>query len=172
MNLPPYHNFPEISTNRIILRQITSEDLKDILEISYYDAVPAKNAAQAAEMQGKINQDYLDGNSIHWGIEDSETNKIVGTVGYYRGFKNKSGELGCVLLPKFQGKGYMIAAMQLAIDFGLKNMELKKIWSATSKDNFPAIKLLERLNFHKTADLPHNEIEFEYKKPLLTNEIF
>ena len=172
MNLPPYKTFPEISTDRIILRQITSEDLKDILEISYYDAVQAKKVAEAAEMQSRIDQDYLDGNSIHWGIADSETNKIVGTVGYYRGFENESGELGCVLLPKFQGKGFMTLAMQLAIDFGLKNMELKRIWSATSKDNFPAIKLLERLNFLKTADLPHSEIEFEYQKPLLQTEIF
>ena len=86
MNLPPYYNFPEISTNRIILRQITSEDLKDILKISFYDTVQAKNVAEAAEMHARIDQDYLDGNSIHWGIADSETNKIVGTVGYYRGF--------------------------------------------------------------------------------------
>lgn len=172
MNLPPYQNFPEISTDRIILRAITSEDLKDILEISYYDAVQAKNVEEAAEMQSRIDEDYLDGNTIHWGIADSETNKIVGNVGYYRGFENESGELGCVLLPKFQGKGFMTLAMELAIDFGLKNMELKRIWSATSKDNLPAIKLLERLNFLKTADLPHNEIEFEYQKPLLQTEIF
>lgn len=167
MNLPPYQNFPEISSDQITLREITSEDLKDILEISYYDAVQAKNVDEAAEMQSRIDEDYLDGNSIHWGISDSGTNKIVGTVGYYRGFEKGSGELGCVLLPKFQGKGFMTLAMQLAIDFGLKNMELKRIWSATSKDNFPAIKLLERLNFLKTADLIHNEIEFEYQNTLL-----
>lgn len=165
MNLPPYHAFPKISGESVTLREITSEDLPDLTEISYYDAVQAKNTEEAAEMQARIDRDYLDGNSIHWGIADSKTNKIVGTVGYYRGFENESGELGCVLLPHFQGKGYMTMAIKLAIDFGLKNLELKKIWAATSKDNLPAIKLLERLNFIKTADLPYNEIEFELRKP-------
>ncbi len=163
MNLPPFPLFPKISTERITLRAITSNDLEALREISYYDAIQAKSVEEAAEMQARIDQDYLDGNSIHWGIADPETGEIVGTCGYYRGFENDSGELGCVLLPQFQGKGYMTLAMQLAIDFGLKTLELKRIWAATSKDNFPAIQLLERLHFKRTSNFDHKEIEFELK---------
>jgi ribosomal-protein-alanine N-acetyltransferase len=43
----------------------------------------------------------------------------------------------------------MNAAMKSAIDFRLKNLELKRIYTATSTENFPAIKLLEKLNFIK-----------------------
>ena len=162
MNKLPFKKFPTITNNRIILREITPEDLKDIIKISFYNAIQAKTTEDAAIMQAKIDQDYSDGNSIHWGIEDLETNQIVGTCGYYRGFEKESGELGCVLLSQFQGKGYMTSAMQLAIDFGIEKLKLKKIWSATSKDNLAAIKLLERLNFSKTADLEDDEIEFIY----------
>ena len=111
-------------------------------------------------MQAKIDHDYLAGSSIHWGIADAETNIIVGTCGYYRGFANESGELGYVLLPQFRSKGYMNVAMKSAIDFGLKNLELKRIWAATSPDNSAAIKLLEKLNFIKTK-IEDEEIEFE-----------
>ena len=163
MNLPPFSLFPKISTERITLRAITSNDLEALREISYYDAIQARTVEEAAEMQARIDQDYLDGNSIHWGIADPETDEIVGTCGYYRGFENASGELGCVLLPQFQGKGYMTSAMQLAIDFGLKTLELKRIWAATSKENIAAIRLLERLHFKKTNNLDDNEIEFELK---------
>jgi len=163
MPLPPYDNFPALSDGKIALHQILAEDLEELIEISFYDAVPAKSVAEATAMQDKINEDYLAGNSIHWAIRDQLTNKIVGTCGYYRGFEQKSGELGCVLLPQYYGQGYMTAAMLLAIDFGLKNMNLKRIWAATGKDNHKAIKLFERLNFVKVADLDDNEIEYELK---------
>jgi ribosomal-protein-alanine N-acetyltransferase len=163
MNLPPYQDFPFISDDKIRLRQIIESDLSDLLEISYYDAKQAKNVAQAIEMKAKIDKDYHEGNSIHWGIEDLSTNKIVGTCGYYRGLNKGEGELGCVLLPQFRGKGFMTNAMLLAIDFGLKNIGLKRIWAITSKQNNEAIKLLERLNFIKFTDLPDDEIEYELK---------
>jgi ribosomal-protein-alanine N-acetyltransferase len=164
MNLPPYIDFPIISDEKIRLRQIIESDLKDLIEISFYDANQAKNVVQAIEMQAKIDKDYDEGNSIHWGIEDISTNKIVGTCGYYRGLDKGEGELGCVLLPQFRGQGFMTNAMLLAIDFGLKNMALKRIWAVTSKQNIQAIKLHERLNFIKLTDLPDDEIEYELKR--------
>lgn len=164
MNLPPFDIFPLIYNKKIRLRQIIASDMKDLLEISYYDAKQAKNVAQAIEMQAKIDMDYDEGNSIHWGIEDISTNKIVGTCGYYRGLDKGEGELGCVLLPQFRGQGFMTDAMRLAIDFGLKDMDLKRIWAITSKQNNQAIKLLERLNFIKLIDLPDDEIKYELKK--------
>ncbi|MDF1517058.1 MAG: GNAT family N-acetyltransferase [Lutibacter sp.] len=164
MNLPPFNIFPLLSDDKIRLRQIIASDMNELLEISYYDAKQAKNVAQAIEMQAKIDTDYDEGNSIHWGIEDISTNKIVGTCGYYRGLNKGEGELGGVLLPQFRGQGFMTNAMQLAIDFGLKNMELKRIWAITSKQNTQAIKLLKRLNFIKFTVLSDDEIEYELKK--------
>jgi len=163
MPLPPYDNFPDLSEGKIAIHQILAEDLGELIEISFYDAVPAKSVVEVKVMQDKINEDYLAGNSIHWGIRDQLTNKIVGTCGYYRGFEQESGELGCVLLPQYYGQGYMTAAMLLAIDFGLKNMNLRRIWAATGKDNHKAIKLFERLNFVKVAELVDDEIKYELK---------
>jgi len=102
MNLPPYCRFPELSNGRIFMRQIVSNDIKYILEISFYDGKVASDVEAAAEIQQKINANYQNGEGIHWGIIDIATQKIVGTCGYYRGFDNQAGELGCVLLPQFQ----------------------------------------------------------------------
>lgn len=164
MKRPPYNIFPSISGDKISLRQILPADIKDIIEISFYDAIQGTTVQQATEMQSKINKDYSDGNSIHWGIADNTTNKIIGTCGYYRGLDKGDGELGCVLLPKYRGKGYMTAAMLLAIEFGLDNIGLKRIWAVTTKQNDKAIKLLEKLNFVKIADLADNEIEYQLKQ--------
>ena len=162
MNPPPYKDFPIIIGEKISLRAIQNSDIEDIIEISYYDAIQATTFEQAQEMQTKINQDYLEGNSIHWGIADNLTHKIIGTCGYYRGLDKGQGELGCVLLAKFRGKGFMSAAMQLALNFGTNNIKLHRIWAITTKQNVKAIQLLERLNFIKIANLDDDEIEFEF----------
>lgn len=164
MKLPPYSKFPEVISDKIILREVRTEDIKDLIEISFYDGKPALTVEDAAEVQNKINIDYQNGSSIHWGIVDKYTNKIVGTLGYYRGFENGVGELGCVLKSKFRGQGYMTIAMKLAIEFGFNEIGLTKIIAITSKQNYDALKLLERLNFMKTADLPDDEIEYNFVK--------
>jgi len=164
MNLPPYPDFPTIASGTISLRQIEPTDIRDIIEISFYDSVQATTLSLAEQMQAKINKDYTNGESIHWGIADNATDKIVGTCGYYRGFENAAGELGCVLLPQHYGKGYMTQAMALAIRFGFETMSLERIWAETTIDNTGAIKLLERLNFIKT-DIIADSVIYELKRP-------
>lgn len=164
MKLPPYQNFPELISDTLILRQIVKDDIESIVEISFYDVLPALTVEDAAEMQERINLDYQNGSSIHWGIADKKSNKIMGTVGFYRGFKNGSGELGCVLKPDFQGKGLMTEAMKLAVKFGINEMKLRKIGAITSIENKSAIQLLERLSFVKAKDLDDDEVEYFFVK--------
>ncbi len=165
MNLPPYPLFPLLSNDKISLRQILASDLEDLMDISVYDGVKATTLQEAADMQIQINQDYTDGNSIHWGITDNLTHKILGTCGYYRGLNKGSGELGCVLLPLYRGQGYMTAALSLAINFGLQHIGLTRISAITTQPNRKAISLLERLGFEKISDLDDIKIEFELRQP-------
>lgn len=163
MKLPPYPVFPELSNDRVIMRQANLSDMNGLLEISFYDARPAENIDQAIGMQKNIDRDYANGNSIHWCIEDRVTSAIAGTCGYYRGFENNTGELGCVLRESFKGKGYMSAAMKLAIDFGFQHMGLETIAAISMAHNHQAIRLFERLGFTRTARLPGDEVRFELK---------
>lgn len=164
MNLPPYQNFPELISDTLILRQIVKDDIESIVEISFYNALPALTVDDAAGMQERINLDYQNGSSIHWGIADKKSNNIMGTVGYYRGFENGTGELGCVLKPEFQRKGLMTEAMKLAIEFGINEMKLRKIGATTSRENKPAIQLLKRLSFVKAKDLDDDGVEYVFIK--------
>jgi len=152
-----------MNDGQVLLRQIHLSDIKDLIEISYYDSIQATTFEEALEMQKKINLDYTQGNSIHWGIVLESSNIIIGTCGYYRGFENQTGELGCVLLPKYRSKGLMSTALKLAIEFGESQMKLTQIWAVTSQENTKAIKLLEGLNFIRIKELEGDEIRFEYK---------
>lgn len=164
MKLPPYSIFPDIIGDKVSLRQIQPADVNDIVEISFYDAIQAKTVAQAIAMQDKINRNYADGNSIHWGIADNVTGKLVGTCGYYRGLDRGYGELGFVLLPQYRGQGFMTAAIALAIDFGKNIIGLQRIWAETTLENRNAINVLERLHFFKVAYLDDNGVEYELRQ--------
>jgi len=164
MQLPPYNTFPVLQNHQVILREIISDDIENILEISYYDSVQSATLRQGIEVNKRINNDYLEGNSIHWGIVDTLTNSLVGTCGYYRGFENKNGELGFVLLAQYRGQGFMFSAMSLAIKFGLEHIGLHKITAITNQQNEKAIDLLLRLQFEQFPKEEGNDlIRFELK---------
>lgn len=164
MNPPPYDIFPILPGEHILLRPILPADIGEVIDISYYDGQAAETQEQAATMQEKINRDYAAGNSIHWGIADKVTGRIVGTCGYYRGFEQGTGELGCVLRPPFRGRGYMTEALRLAIDFGWREMRLQRITAVTTPQNLKAIQLLERLQFKKVADMQDGKVEYAARK--------
>ncbi|WP_216848976.1 GNAT family N-acetyltransferase [Pedobacter sp. L105] len=146
---PPYPNFPILASGDVILRQVTTADAKEIIDISYYDGVQATTLNQAIEMHERINQDYLQGNSIHWIIVDTQSAAIVGTCGYYRGFADNTGELGYLLKPFFVGKGYMTKALELVISFGKNTIGLKKVIAITEIENIKSQNVLKRLGFTK-----------------------
>lgn len=163
MNFPPFRTVPQLVNDKITLRPVLASDIPYLIEISFYDGKQAASLEEAIEMQEKIDVNYKEGDSVHWVIIDNRSGQITGTCGYYRGFEKATGELGCVLLPRFRGQGFMTLALQLAIDFGLKKMELKHIRAVTTAQNIAAIKLLQRLGFLKTADLQDHGIEFQLK---------
>lgn len=162
LNLPPYNLFPVISNELVSLYQIDNECIKQIVSISFYDGVQASTIHEAIEMNERIKKDYCDGNSIHWAICENNTKKIIGTCGFYRGFTNETGEIGCVLLPEFQGKGFMTSALMLVIQFGINKIGLSKICAITSVENLKAILLLNRLKFEKIKEVEMDLVLFEY----------
>lgn len=152
MHLPPYDVFPTILADRIILREIVLSDLDHILEVSFYDGKPAADTAEALVMLQRIERDYHNGDTIHWGIADKNSNIIMGTCGYYRGLRDGAGELGCVLRPAFRGQGIMKEAIQAAIDFGQQQMGLQHVFAITTRQNLKALALVERLGFVQIKD--------------------
>lgn len=160
MRLPPYKEFPELISDGIVLRKIQPNDIVGIIEISFYDGKPALTPKDAIEMQYRINMDYNSGSSIHWGIAERNTDEIIGTVGYYRGFGKETGELGFFLKRTFWGRGFMTMAMRLAVEFGIEQIGLTRVIAITGTQNDRARKLLERLKFVKTAEVNEGEYQF------------
>jgi ribosomal-protein-alanine N-acetyltransferase len=149
MNLPPYAVFPELRSAELLLREIRMEDVSSLLEALTYDGKTAATLEEGIQIVERTNQNYLDGNSVNWVIENNETNELMGFIGYYRGFENGVGEVGFVLKAAFRGLGFMSTSLQMMVDFGLNNMVLNGVVAFTKPDNEKAITVLSQNGFHE-----------------------
>lgn len=162
MLLPPYDTFPVLRTERgITLRQVTTADLEDALEIARYNGRPAESIAHAQAMFDKIDLQYENGECISWGIADAETGKICGTCGYYRGFTNGAGEIGFILKEAYRGKGIMREAIAEICRFGREVAQMERIFAITGRTNSKARALLEALHFNEIKEVDGDMIEYE-----------
>lgn len=159
---PPFDDFPEFETNRILLTEVSPAFVEELMTISFYDGKAAQTIEEAIQMNDRISNNYRCGETIHWAIIDKQSGKAIGTCGYYRGFENEAGEIGCVLLPEARGKGYMCEALQLITQFGCVTLKLVKIWAITDYDNLAAQKLLDRLNFKQVHTQSTHDLYYEF----------
>jgi RimJ/RimL family protein N-acetyltransferase len=161
---PPFIEFPVLKTNRIVLREIQLEEAADIQEILFYDQKAASNPAEAVRILKKVDSNYRNGSGVNWGMVIPETNEIAGSIGFYRGFENDTGEIGFVTKEKFRRNGYTLEAILRLVDFGYKEMELKKIVAFTNPENFASQNLLNRAGFVSDLIVNSGYLQFVHTK--------
>jgi ribosomal-protein-alanine N-acetyltransferase len=161
---PPFNTFPNLKSHRLNLREVLESDLEHLIEISFYDGIPAKDIKDAQTMNERIRQDYMSSDSVHWLISSVESGEILGTCGFYRGFQKDIGEIGYVLKKAHRGKGYMSEAISLALAFGWIVLGLKAIRGVTSKNNLSSMNILKKAGF-KELEIIDDEILLQIMNP-------
>ena len=155
-----FASFPVFTTERLTLRQPTTDDQRDIFALrsdpevnKYLGRQPSKTIEDAINFINKINDNFEKNSSIYWIITRSNTKEFVGTICLYDFSKeNNSCEIGYELLPKFQGQGIMKEATEKIIEYAFQTMQFKKIVAVTHKDNQNSSKLLEKFDFKKSME--------------------
>jgi [ribosomal protein S5]-alanine N-acetyltransferase len=138
---------PVLTNERVRLRAVTAADVPAIVEISFYDGVPAASEIDARTMLAWIEADRERGESLHWGICLPGSDEVVGTIGFYRGFDGAVGEVCYVLRSAFRGRGIMTHALALVVEHGLTRLGLDAVVAHTDPANGPSIALLRRAGF-------------------------
>ncbi|WP_298289109.1 GNAT family N-acetyltransferase [uncultured Lutibacter sp.] len=151
--------FPEIQTERLLLREIVKTDSDVILFLRSDEIVTkfierpenrkTKDLSDAIKFIEELNEYLETDKSISWGITLRNTKKIIGTICLWNfSQKNNSAEVGYDLIPKYQNKGIMSEALKMIIDFGFKTLKLDTIEAFTHYENEKSIKLLEKNGFY------------------------
>jgi len=149
----------------MVLRRITSADAKEVLflrsdpEVNKFSLRPlATDLRQAEEFIQLVESLLISNEGITWVMALKEApEKMIGNVGIWRFMKEHyRGELGYVLHPRFQGKGYMLEAFSEVIKYGFETLGLHSLEANVNPFNLPSIKLLERNNFIREAYFREN----------------
>src|SRR5215203_1483834 len=128
--------FPELKTDRLLLRELVLADapavqrLRSNVDVMKYINRPLLQTIEEAE--GWINmvaENLQKTEGISWCIcMKDDPSQSIGNVALWRIMKEHyRAEIGYMLEPAFQGKGIMYEAIQKVVDYGFTEMKLHSI---------------------------------------------
>jgi ribosomal-protein-alanine N-acetyltransferase len=144
--------FPELETERLLLRQLGQEDAQHLFHYfsldvvtEYYDLESFKELEQAVSLIRSWNQRFENGEGIRWGITLKTENRVIGTCGFHNWMKEHyKAEIGYELTPEYWRKGIMTEAIEEIVQFGFKELGLNRIEAFIDPENISSRKLLEK----------------------------
>lgn len=157
--------FPVLQTERLLLRRIQESDAKGLLALRSnpvtmkYIPRPIITTQEEvlfliAMMDEKINSN----DGINWAITLKENDEFIGYIGHYRiQPEHFRSEIGYMMLPDFQGKGYGTEAINKVVEYGFHQMQLHSIEAVIDPNNGASEKALQKCGFVKEAHFKENE---------------
>lgn len=153
--------FPTLETERLILREITKQDVPAIFSLfsndeltRYYGQETIKNMNHAEAFVDFFTKNYIEKKGIRWGIEIKGTDSIIGTIGFNAlSLKHKRAEIGYEIHPTEWRKGYTSEAVTKIVSYGFDVLGLTRIGAIVFIENIPSNQLLLKMGFQKEGIL-------------------
>ena len=157
--------FQNLASDRLLLRQISPEDVKEVFalrsnaETMKYIPRPLVTNNEEALEHIKMIQDKIEKNEgINWAITLKGNQKLIGIIGHYRmRWEHFRSEIGYMLLPEYHGKGIITEAIKLIIDYGFNQMNMHSLEGISDPANTASARVLEKNGFVKEAHFIENE---------------
>src|SRR5262245_20313686 len=155
MNRINFSPFPNLATDRLILRQLCDGDGDSIFMLRTNESVnefivrpKPENVDEARRFIQNINEGISRNRWIYWAICLQGDDALLGTVCLWNFSEDNSiAELGYELLPAFQGKGIMQEALKSIIMYAFEILKFEKLEAFTHKDNDGSTQLLLKNGF-------------------------
>lgn len=160
---PIFSSFPEIETERLILREILPEDVGQVFAIfsdpkvtQHYDLYTYTDIGQARELIEFFDESFELERAIRWGIARKDDDLLIGTCGFVW-LRRYRGEIGYELSSRYWRQGFMSEALHAIIEFGYAELKLNRIEALVMAANQPSAGLLTKLGFHEEGLLRQHD---------------
>jgi ribosomal-protein-alanine N-acetyltransferase len=145
---------PTFVTARLRLRPFRASDV-DAMHPLYGDAdnlrywsVPASRNAASSRRMLRWHLPYRPRNYVMWAVALKRSDKVIGMINYHeRLVRVRRVNVGWLLLPGVQGKGYMSEAGRALLRHLFDDLDIHKVEALIRPDNKPSAALAERLGF-------------------------
>ena len=144
-----------LETDRLILRQLSSEDAEFILQLLNEPSwlrfignksVRTREDARNYILKGPVEMYSRLGFGLYL-VELKEEGVSIGICGLIKRDSLEDVDLGFAFLPKFWGRGYAYESASAVMEYGKRTFGLNRLAAITSSDNHVSIGLLEKLGF-------------------------
>lgn len=150
-----FEKFPVLETERLLLRDITTEDAEDILAffsdcqvMRYYGSNPKKTIGEIEDLIKRLRDGYESRVRIRWGITLKGSGRIIGTCGFHNmDMDDRRAEIGYELARDYWRQGIMSEAVSKVIDYGFGEMSINRIEAFYDPKNEASERLLKKLGF-------------------------
>lgn len=166
-----FSEFPVLETERLVLREITMDDLDWYLEhfsrpeMIEGQGFPGPESREVAEKELReyIVDLFAKRDGFRWGISMRDGPGLMGSLGFYKWVRPSGhmAEMGYDLQREHWGKGIMSEAMRAVIDLGFQRMKLTRIEALVFVFNTRSAKLLEGLGFKREGILRSRGVTHE-----------
>jgi HAD superfamily hydrolase (TIGR01509 family) len=151
-------------TSRCILRELSVDNMVELYEILSSPTVNqymTEKLTSLEEEQEKhkayIQNVYNFLGYGYWGIFEKETETLIGRCGLQTNEVDHvmEVELGYLLDPAYQGKGYALECAQFVLDYAFQHWNLPRIVAVIDANNTRSIALAKKLGMTKEKDILH-----------------
>jgi ribosomal-protein-alanine N-acetyltransferase len=157
-------NFPELKTERLLLRMIHDSDAEIIFRLYANEKVMLQrgepvfeNKSQAEKIIFYWRKLFAQENGLRWGIVFRSTGKMIGSVGFKKiEQQHLRAVMGYELDPDWWNRGIMTEAVKAVSDFGLNEMKLHSIEANITPDHVASRRVLEKLGYKMEAHYREN----------------
>jgi ribosomal-protein-alanine N-acetyltransferase len=126
-------HFPVLETDRLILRKLTSNDVRDIKKYSaddrlytYWGRNMTYKEKDPAEMFRTIRRDKQP-DCIRWGLEVKSTHEVIGEINLFDIQNSRMAEVGYRIAYERQGRGYCTEGVRRIIKFCFEETSLQRL---------------------------------------------
>ncbi|HEV3313167.1 MAG TPA: GNAT family N-acetyltransferase [Chloroflexota bacterium] len=162
-----------IITERLLLRPFTHEDLDDVyayhslpdvVRFLYWEVRTREETRNV--LRRKCEQTSLknDGDSLVLAItltgcaQGTNTGVVGEVILFLRSLEHRQAEIGFVMNPDFQGKGYAREAAEAMLKIAFDDLNAHRVFGRTDARNEASSGLMRRLGMRQEAHFVHNEI--------------
>lgn len=155
-----FSEFPEIITDRLILREINQEDAESIYKILSdpdvikYDSFELFTEIEQAENLIKwFSEDFNQKQSIFWGICLKENSEIIGFCRCKLEILGVRASIGYDLNRDFWNMGIMTETLKAVTMYAFNTADINRIEATVATQNSASVRVLEKLGFVKEGIL-------------------
>ena len=157
--------FKNLESERLLLRQITPADVKEIFELrsdkdtmKYIPRPLCVTHEDALALIHMMQQKIETNEGINWAITLKNDDKLIGFIGHYRiQWEHFRSEIGYMVSPDYNGKGITTEAIKLLVDYGFNDMKMHSLEAVIDPENTASARVLVKNGFVKEAHFIENE---------------